>query len=434
MSLYQVRSDENPRTAGAPSAITNNLSLVASLLAVGEAVTITISNSCPSPYSVITPTQGDALIIYGASSGWPYSYSGCVPCTASTNSADDGSDGIFYCINSGTVGGTTSSCTCTSCATGYSGDHCEIADSCSASTDSDKDGSDGVFYCIHGGTIRGTTGSCTCTNCYGGYSGNSCQTAGSCTASTSPSADGSEGIFYCVNGGDIGGTTGSCACASCNTGYSGNSCQTAGSCVATSTFTDDGSDGNFYCVNSGTVGGTTGSCTCSCKEGAAHYGVNCANMDRLVTGMSGLHSHVSNYNAEGFNTGTSIITSGDAVVMAAGSYKCPHAGAFSSDNCAAADTMLMIDNLWGTIKCTNDKESTCVIDGETTRRIVNIEGTGYGTLLLRALTFKNGFNQFRGGEKLDEERRTAGAKAASYVMPLYTISQPPLLIASLLAP
>ena len=48
------------------------------------------------------------------------------PCVASDDPAKDGSDGIFYCINGGTVGGTTTACTCTSCATRYGGKNCDI--------------------------------------------------------------------------------------------------------------------------------------------------------------------------------------------------------------------------------------------------------------------------------------------------------------------
>ena len=45
---------------------------------------------------------------------------------------------------------------------------------CYASSVSSKDGSDGSFYCINGGTIGGTPGSCTCT-CNAGYGGSSCR-------------------------------------------------------------------------------------------------------------------------------------------------------------------------------------------------------------------------------------------------------------------
>ena len=53
-------------------------------------------------------------------------------CTASSTSSKDGSDGTFYCINGGITGGTTGSCTCTSCDTGYEGDNCHTAILCPA--------------------------------------------------------------------------------------------------------------------------------------------------------------------------------------------------------------------------------------------------------------------------------------------------------------
>ena len=40
--------------------------------------------------------------------------------------AKDGGDGDFYCVNGGTIGGTTGSCTCTSCDTAYGGASCHI--------------------------------------------------------------------------------------------------------------------------------------------------------------------------------------------------------------------------------------------------------------------------------------------------------------------
>ena len=46
---------------------------------------------------------------------------------------------------------------------------------CKASADPSKDGSDGTFYCINGGTVGGSTGSCTCTSCNKGYKGKSCE-------------------------------------------------------------------------------------------------------------------------------------------------------------------------------------------------------------------------------------------------------------------
>ena len=59
--------------------------------------------------------------------------------------------------------------------------YCNSTDSdficaCKASTDPSKDGSDGAFYCINGGTVGGYWGSCTCTGCNKGFKGTSCQT------------------------------------------------------------------------------------------------------------------------------------------------------------------------------------------------------------------------------------------------------------------
>ena len=69
---------------------------------------------------------------------------------------------------------------CSQCAPGTTSDagssECS-AMNCSASSDSAKNGTDGSFYCVHGGTVGGTAGSCTCAGCDAGYNGASCQTA-----------------------------------------------------------------------------------------------------------------------------------------------------------------------------------------------------------------------------------------------------------------
>ena len=93
----------------------------------------------------------------------------CSPnaCTASASSSKDGTDGNFYCINGGTLGGTSVDRSCTSCNAGYGGDSCDTAGACMASTDLNKNSANGTFYCINGGTVGGTAGagSCTCTSC-----------------------------------------------------------------------------------------------------------------------------------------------------------------------------------------------------------------------------------------------------------------------------
>ncbi|GMH82099.1 hypothetical protein TrST_g9744 [Triparma strigata] len=105
-----------------------------------DEATIEFHNTCPSPYDSSTPFQWTALSIHGTVGGTtnsflcftcPNGFSGTFPactadpCWATSSITDDGLDGTnFYCINGGVVGGTTGSCTCTSCETGYSGPNC----------------------------------------------------------------------------------------------------------------------------------------------------------------------------------------------------------------------------------------------------------------------------------------------------------------------
>ena len=193
------------------------------------------------------------------------------PCTASTDQSKDGSNGAFYCINGGTIGGITGSCTCTGCNTGYDGASCETAGPCSTSDDPDKDGSDGKFWCINGGIVGGTADSCTCT-CQVGWEGLSCETPSVCTASAESTKDGSDGVLYCAElrigagGGTIGGTTNECTC-TCAQGWVGSGCQTADACTESLDSSKDGSDGSIHCGEHGTVGGVTNSCTCTCDAG-----------------------------------------------------------------------------------------------------------------------------------------------------------------------
>eukprot|EP01047_Picozoa_sp_COSAG01_P001620 COSAG01_NODE_37_length_34085_cov_64.376626_37_plen_1156_part_00 len=304
--------------------------------------------SCATPY-----TQGACTRAALPPPPPPRPPQSCVP---TPNSRDDGSTGNFYCINGGTIGGTTGSCTCTSCNAGYSGSSCQTADACVATTVSTATGSDGNFYCVNGGTIGGTTGSCTC-SCAGGYTGTSCEIAPttptrpppppprppqSCVPTSNSRDDGSTGNFYCINGGTIGGTTGSCTC-SCAGGYTGVSCEIAPttptrpppppprppqSCVPTPNSRDDGSTGNFYCINGGTIGGTTGSCTCtSCNAG--YSGSSCQTADACVA------TTVST--ATG-SDGNFYCVNGGTIGGTTGSCTCSCAGGYTGTSCEIAPT------------------------------------------------------------------------------------------------
>jgi hypothetical protein len=110
-----------------------------------------------------------------------------------------------------------------------------------------------------------------------------------------------------------------------------------------------------------------------------------------VDNMDGLFNTVSNY--VGYyadNTGNSIMANGNTAVLAVGSYKC------SEGTCARSDIMLATYGLNGEVKCVEDNAS-CVLDGENARRVMNVWGTGSGTLILRALTFDKAYAGNGGG-------------------------------------
>jgi len=51
--------------------------------------------------------------------------------------------------------------------------------------------------------------------------------------------------------------------------------------------------------------------------------------------------------------------------------------------------MLFLSNLYGSIECTNDS-ADYAIDGQSSRRVIVVRGTGSGLLIIRALTFLYG--------------------------------------------
>ena len=106
-------------------------------------------------------------------------------CVASLQEGDDGTDGNFYCINGGVTAGLAGSCTCTGCSGGFGGDNCATCkagysgegcdpEPCEATENASDDGADGKLYCVNGGTIGGTTGACTCRECGDGWFGANC--------------------------------------------------------------------------------------------------------------------------------------------------------------------------------------------------------------------------------------------------------------------
>jgi hypothetical protein len=58
--------------------------------------------------------------------------------------------------------------------------------------------------------------------------------------------------------------------------------------------------------------------------------------------------------------------------------------------------MLVTEGLNGILKCLED-DASCILNGEQTRRGMDVYGTGAGTLLLRALTVQDGEGASGGG-------------------------------------
>lgn len=269
--------------------------------------TITIHNTYPSPYSSNTPTRGSALDTHGTVGGSKYSYSGCVTCLAPTDASKDGSDNYIYCINGGTAGGTSGSCTCIFCNSGFNGSNC----------------------------------------------------------------------------------------AACVVGYSGSDCTTADPCIATSISTDGGSDGKFYCINGGAAGGTTGSCTCTSCD-MPYNGPNCENPHDIYD-MTGLWDTISNGAVTGDqnqNVGNNIMANDDTASLSVGAYKC------SEGTCASTNILFRTLDLYGSIECIKDS-ADCVLDGESTRRVILVGGTAGHILIVRAITFKSGYRNRGGGLWVD---------------------------------
>jgi hypothetical protein len=127
----------------------------------------------------------------------------------------------------------------------------------------------------------------------------------------------------------------------------------------------------------------------SCDSGFA--GDNCQDIAHNVNDMKGLFNTVSNHDfVYTDNTGNSIMANGDTTILAVGPYKC------SQGTCAGIYSMLATEDLNGEVKCVEDNAS-CVLDGENERTAMRVQGTGSGTLILRALTFDKGYKDGPGG-------------------------------------
>ena len=257
-------------------------------------MTCTASQTEPAPVAQVfcLSNRGYVSGTFSGTYGDPYA-SGCVchcntgyvgaasygcgialTCVDTENPSDDGSNGNFYCEDTGSVSGTTGNCLCT-CNAGYEGDGCATPKQCVGTEAATTTA--GEIHCVSStGSVSGTTGNCLCT-CNAGYEGAGCATPKQCVGTEAATT--TAGEIHCVSStGSVSGTTGNCLC-TCNAGYEGAGCATPKQCVGTEAATTTA--GEIHCVSStGSVSGTTGNCLCTCNAG--YEGAGCATPKQCV--------------------------------------------------------------------------------------------------------------------------------------------------------
>ena len=147
---------------------------------------------------------------------------------------------------------------------------------------------------------------------------------------------------------------------------------------------------------SGTVGGSAFSFT-SCVQ-VPTAAPSAAPTTTLATGpathsvdnMNGLFNKVSSDTTSAANTGDALMTNGDKVFAAVGTYKC------SDGTCAGGAVMLNINPTYGDVECAED-DASCIIDAEEARKAVQVLGTEGEALSFRAFTIKDAKSQYGSG-------------------------------------
>jgi hypothetical protein len=111
--------------------------------------------------------------------------------------------------------------------------------------------------------------------------------------------------------------------------------------------------------------------------------------------MGDLFNAISNYvtTTFGFRTGKNLMANGDVVKLEPMTYQCHKP---TASDCAYSDQMLSMQNRYGSIECADDLTG-CILDAESSRRVLIVRGTSSSKLTLRALTFQNGQASTNGG-------------------------------------
>ena len=96
--------------------------------------------------------------------------------------------------------------------------------------------------------------------------------------------------------------------------------------------------------------------------------------DRPIDNQQQLYDTIS-------KDGATKMTNGDRALLAPGTYVC--------GTCASSNSMFWTLNLFGSIICA-DGIQTCILDGQGTRRILHVEGTGVSKLTIKGIHFHRG--------------------------------------------
>ena len=100
-----------------------------------------------------------------------------------------------------------------------------------------------------------------------------------------------------------------------------------------------------------------------------------------VSGQDGLYNKIS-------HNGNAEMSNGDEVVASEGVYQC--------GTCYGSSLMYGINDFNGVIRCENDNLQ-CKLDGEGSRSVMSVDGTGGGTLSLRGFHIRRGSYSWAGG-------------------------------------
>jgi len=380
--------------------------------------TITVHDTCSSPYSTILATQGNALNTYGTVSGSAYSYSGstCDHWLVDTmtglhgkvsNYAGDGySTGGAIMFNGDTAVLSAGSYACSEGTCAHT-DNMLVPNDLSGSFECTNDSADCVIdgqSSRRGLYIYGTSGQTLTLRALNFFDGQAAQGGGiyidrgalveivlvvfsNCKATYSASGGAAVYVTYygttvnvygsrfagnaaaSGNGGDIFNYNNEATVtihSTCPSPYNTNDI-TTGETLSTQG-TVYGNPNTYYCYTvcpagyyNPTLGDTISSCSvCAASDKSSAIGSTaCLVKNWQVTNMNEFFNKVS-------ETGGSKMANGETITLAANTYRC------SDGPCEADHSMVVTADLSGSISCI-EKSAACILGGESSRRGIYVK-------------------------------------------------------------